>query len=142
MYGISNGGGSPHANNNSQLLRKAYPKMGTQHTALATNLFSDPARLLSVRGIDPRFTVGTRIIVHTDIDLSPYTVVLRGERGTVAYVDEGTGNTDIQLDRIHPGLHTWDNCIWIIPCADTSDILNSISLCCNEEELHPCPECS
>jgi hypothetical protein len=57
--------------------------------------------------------VGTKIEVIEDIDLEPHTTVNVGERGVVVRVTPQ--ETDILLERYHPGLARWGNTMWIFP---------------------------
>lgn len=56
---------------------------------------------------------GERVELLDDCDYFPYTYVCAGERGSVAHVNEQTGEVDVLLDTPHPGLA--DNCIWLLP---------------------------
>src|SRR5262245_17873659 len=59
------------------------------------------------------FKIGDRIEVLADADYSPYAIVRQGERGEVVFSD--CGNVDIRLDRYHPGLTEYGNCMWLYP---------------------------
>lgn len=53
-----------------------------------------------------------RVTVSKDIDLEPYTVLRKGEKGTVLYSEEdgdGMVTADILMDREHQGLAMWGN---------------------------------
>jgi hypothetical protein len=69
--------------------------------------------LMEVR--DYAIAMGCRVVVMQTVDLTPHTVVQRGETGTVERIDAETGEVWIKLDRTHRGLAEWDNCIWLIP---------------------------
>ncbi len=69
--------------------------------------------------------LGDRIIAVQLIDLSPYTIIKPGERGTVTSVEAGTLYTEIVLDHIHKGLAEWDNHLWLMP-EGTPEILTAL----------------
>jgi hypothetical protein len=59
------------------------------------------------------------------VSLAPYTTIEAGERGTVVYEDEVTGESDIRMDRLHRGLTNWDNCVWLVP-GETPEIEEAV----------------
>lgn len=72
------------------------------------------------------FQIGDRVEITGEIDLLPYTIVQKGERGTVVYVSDN--QTLIELDTHHHfkhadwhGLGHHENCMWVIPDDPTVD---------------------
>jgi hypothetical protein len=56
--------------------------------------------------------VGSRVRLSRDVDLMPYTVLKKGECGTVTYAEAdaaGLYSVDVKMDRTHKGLASWDN---------------------------------
>ena len=53
-----------------------------------------------------------RVVLSRDVNLMPYTTLLRGELGTVVYVETSehwVPSVDVMLDKHHKGLVEWDN---------------------------------
>jgi hypothetical protein len=78
-------------------------------------------------GMDYMYYQGQTITVTGSIDLEPYATIKPGETGRVVSVF-GDGTVDIQLDRHHPGLELWRNCMTIIPHGDTTGIEANIAI--------------
>lgn len=56
---------------------------------------------------------GTRVVLTAAVNLSPHTLLLKGERGRV--VDNTPEGLDVRMDATHPGLAQWDNCALLVP---------------------------
>jgi hypothetical protein len=80
-----------------------------------------------LHAMEPWYTVGDRIRVTKDVDLSPFGVVPKGSKGAVAYVEAGTKYTEILMETYHACLHDWHNHLWLIP-PDTDEIEAAIQL--------------
>lgn len=83
--------------------------------------------LIAKEQFESAFKIGLKIEVLRVLDLMPYALVERGERGIVAQIDEDSGQVWIKLELFHAGLCDYDNHIWLMP-FDTDDILDGI--CC------------
>jgi len=58
--------------------------------------------------------VGQSVRFATDVDLSPYTIIRKGETGRVIFTN-GPEEAEVRLDRHHPGLSQWSNCALLVP---------------------------
>src|SRR5256885_1495434 len=83
-------------------------------------------------------TVGDRVICTRDLDFQPYATIGRGERGTVVRKD-ADGNIDILLDKKHPGLSLFENCIWMTRDSSTDEVRDALLVI--DADTCECKEC-
>lgn len=77
--------------------------------------------------------IGDRVELLAEANFLPYATIPKGARGTV--VQEGFGMTDVKLDTHHPGLSTFDNCIWLTDAADAAQVRRARALMPNWRKL-------
>jgi hypothetical protein len=68
-------------------------------------------------------TLSTPVIVTKDIDLRPYALVKKGEKGIVSRIDPDC--IFIRMDTIHPHLTAYNE-IWVL--EDCDDVLECIEI--------------
>lgn len=60
---------------------------------------------------------GMRVLMMSDVDLRPHTLLKRGEKGTVKETEVdalGVYAVNVRMDKEHKGLRDWDNCAYLV----------------------------
>lgn len=60
-------------------------------------------------------SLGERFRVIAEIDFRPYAIVPEGSTGSVVHVCDESGEVEIALDQIVPGLRAWGNAFSLVP---------------------------
>lgn len=84
------------------------------------------ASALVPRNTEAALKRGDRITVSRDIAYAEGALILRGEHGTVDFVDAASGAVEVLMDRQYPGLAAWRNCVLLEPYG-TEDIESSFT---------------